>query len=55
MIINMSEGATDQEIEHVIDRVREAGFQAHVTRGTERCIVAAVGSGWANAPSTSGR
>jgi len=45
MIINMSEGATDQEIEHVIDRVREAGFQAHVTRGTERCIVAAVGSG----------
>ncbi len=45
MIINMSEGATDQEIQHVIDRVREAGFQAHVTRGTERCIVAAVGSG----------
>jgi 3-deoxy-7-phosphoheptulonate synthase len=45
MIINMSEGATDQQIEHVIERVREAGFQAHVTRGTERCIVAAVGSG----------
>lgn len=45
MIINMSEGATEQEIQHVIERVREAGFQAHVTRGTERCIVAAVGSG----------
>ena len=45
MIINMSEGASDQEIQHVIDRVREAGFQAHVTRGTERCIVACVGSG----------
>jgi 3-deoxy-7-phosphoheptulonate synthase len=29
----------------VIERVREAGYQAHVTRGTERCIVAAVGSG----------
>jgi 3-deoxy-7-phosphoheptulonate synthase len=45
MIINMNEGATEAEIQHVIDRVKEAGFQAHVTRGTERCIVAAVGSG----------
>src|SRR5215467_14258294 len=45
MIINMNEGATEQEIQHVIDRVKEAGFQAHVTRGTERAIVAAVGSG----------
>ncbi|MBV8476006.1 MAG: 3-deoxy-7-phosphoheptulonate synthase [Acidobacteria bacterium] len=41
----MNEGATEDEIQHVIERVREAGFQAHVTRGTERCIVAAVGSG----------
>src|SRR5205085_12602163 len=28
-----------------IDRVREAGYQPHVTRGTTRTIVAAVGSG----------
>src|SRR5207248_7252168 len=41
----MREGASDQEINHVIERVREAGYQAHVTRGTERAIVAAVGSG----------
>jgi 3-deoxy-7-phosphoheptulonate synthase len=45
MIINMSEQATKQEIEHVIERVKEAGYQAHVTRGEERTIVAAVGSG----------
>lgn len=45
MIINMREGASEQEIQHVIDRVKEAGYQAHVTRGTERAIVAAVGSG----------
>ncbi len=45
MIINMREHATEQEIQHVIDRVKEAGFQAHVTRGTERTIVACVGSG----------
>jgi 3-deoxy-7-phosphoheptulonate synthase len=45
VIINMREGATDQQIEHVIERVKEAGYQAHITRGTERTIVAAVGSG----------
>ena len=45
MIVNMSDSATEQEIAHVIDRIREAGFQPHVTRGTEKTIVAAVGSG----------
>ena len=45
MIVNMAEGATDEQIEHVIERVREAGYNPHVTRGTQRTIVAAVGSG----------
>jgi 3-deoxy-7-phosphoheptulonate synthase len=45
MIVNMSEKATEPEIAHVIERIREAGYQPHVTRGTERTIVAAVGSG----------
>src|SRR5215471_7625155 len=45
MIVNMSDSATAEQIEHVIQRIREAGFQPHVTRGTERTIVAAVGSG----------
>jgi 3-deoxy-7-phosphoheptulonate synthase len=45
MIVNMSEGASEQEINHVIDRIREAGYQPHITRGTSRTIVAAVGSG----------
>jgi 3-deoxy-7-phosphoheptulonate synthase len=45
MIINMREHATEEEIQHVIDRVKEAGYQAHLTRGEERTIVAAVGSG----------
>ena len=45
MIVNMSDSATSEQIEHVIQRIREAGFQPHVTRGTERTIVAAVGSG----------
>jgi len=45
MIVNMKDGATEQQIEHVIERVREAGYQAHITRGEQRTIVAAVGSG----------
>jgi 3-deoxy-7-phosphoheptulonate synthase len=45
MIINMRERATEEEIQHIIERVKEAGYQAHVTRGEERVIVAAVGSG----------
>ena len=44
MIINMSENASESEVQNVIDRVKEFGFQPHVTRGTERTIVAAVGS-----------
>jgi 3-deoxy-7-phosphoheptulonate synthase len=45
MIVNMSDSATKEQIDHIIQRIREAGFQPHVTRGTERTIVAAVGSG----------
>ena len=45
MIVNMRERASEEQIQHVIDRVKEAGYQAHVTRGEERTIVAAVGSG----------
>lgn len=44
MIISMSANATEAETDRVIDRVRELGYQAHVTRGVERTIVAAVGS-----------
>lgn len=45
MIISMSEQATEQEIDHVILRIEECGYQAHVVRGTERTIIGAVGSG----------
>jgi 3-deoxy-7-phosphoheptulonate synthase len=45
MIVNMSEKASEQEIAHIIERIREAGYQPHLTRGVERTIVAAVGNG----------
>ena len=44
MIVNMKRAATEQEINHVIDRIKECGFQAHVVRGEERTIIGAVGS-----------
>lgn len=48
MIVNMCEGATEEQIQHIVERIREAGYQAHITRGTQRAIVAAVGSGRRN-------
>jgi 3-deoxy-7-phosphoheptulonate synthase len=44
MIVNMKRFATPEEIDHVIDRIKECGFQAHVVRGEERTIIGAVGS-----------
>jgi 3-deoxy-7-phosphoheptulonate synthase len=44
MIVNMKRAASAEEIEHVIDRIKECGFQAHVVRGEERTIIGAVGS-----------
>jgi 3-deoxy-7-phosphoheptulonate synthase len=45
MVVTMLEEATEDQVQHIIDRVNEAGYQAHTIRGTERTIVAAVGSG----------
>jgi 3-deoxy-7-phosphoheptulonate synthase len=45
VIINMTDGASEEQIAHVIEGVRLAGYQPHVIRGVERTIVAAVGSG----------
>jgi 3-deoxy-7-phosphoheptulonate synthase len=43
MIINMRAGASEQEVNHVIERVKECGFQAHVIRGEERSVIGVVG------------
>jgi 3-deoxy-7-phosphoheptulonate synthase len=44
MLVNMSSSATKQEINHVIERIRECGFQAHVIEGAERTVIGAVGN-----------
>src|SRR5687768_16618112 len=44
MLVNMSPSATKEEINHVIERIRECGFQAHVIEGAERTVIGAVGN-----------
>lgn len=44
MIVNMLTTATAEEIGHVIERVKECGYQAHVIQGAERTVIGAVGS-----------
>lgn len=44
MLVNMSSSATKQEINHVIERIKECGFQAHVIEGAERTVIGAVGN-----------
>ena len=44
MIVNMSNNATPDQIDHIIERIKECGFQAHVVQGAERTIIGAIGS-----------
>lgn len=44
MIVNMLAGATESEINHVVDRIKECGFQAHLIRGEERTVIGVVGN-----------
>lgn len=43
MIVVMEQGATEEQIKHMTDRVHQLGLKAHVIRGTERTVIAAVG------------
>ena len=43
MIIVMSSGASEQQIDGVIRRIKEAGLDANVSRGTERTVIGAIG------------
>lgn len=43
MIIVMQQGATEKQIEHVFDRIREYGYKVHPIYGTERTVIGAIG------------
>jgi 3-deoxy-7-phosphoheptulonate synthase len=44
MIVNMFGDATKEQIEHVVDRIKECGFQAHLIHGEERTVIGIVGN-----------
>ncbi len=43
MIIILKSGATDEQIDHVIERVESMGLRAHLSRGTHRTIIGVIG------------
>ncbi|HEX8523937.1 MAG TPA: 3-deoxy-7-phosphoheptulonate synthase [Tepidisphaeraceae bacterium] len=43
MIVVMKPGSTNQQVEHVVNLVREMGLKDHVIVGTERTVIAAIG------------
>src|SRR5207245_8739014 len=43
MIVVMKPGATQQQIDHVIERVPQLGLRSQVIVGTERTVIAALG------------
>jgi 3-deoxy-7-phosphoheptulonate synthase len=44
MIINMKAGASEAEVNHVVERIKECGFQAHIIKGEERSVIGVVGN-----------
>lgn len=43
MIVVMQKGATQEQIDHMIERVEGLGLKSHVIVGTERTVIAAIG------------
>ncbi|MFZ5826429.1 MAG: 3-deoxy-7-phosphoheptulonate synthase [Bacillota bacterium] len=43
MIIIMRKGATEAQVNDIIERVRNVGFGVHLSRGVERTIIGAIG------------
>ena len=43
MIVVMEKSSSDQQVEHIANRISELGLKSHIIRGTERTVIAAVG------------
>ena len=43
MIIILKSGATDAQIDHVVERVESFGLKAHLSRGQFRTIIGVIG------------
>lgn len=43
MVIVMKPGATEEQIQHVVDRLHEYNLREHISRGEERTLIGAIG------------
>ena len=43
MIVVMERGASDRQVDEVVKRLKEFGFDIHLSRGVERTIIGAIG------------
>jgi 3-deoxy-7-phosphoheptulonate synthase len=43
MIISMQAGASEEQIQHVVERIEALGFRAHLIRGSERVVIGVLG------------
>ena len=43
MIVVMEKSSSNQQIDHIANRISELGLKSHIIRGTERTVIAAVG------------
>ena len=44
MIIITKPGTTEQQIEHILDRIKEWGLKAEVSRGAVRTVIGVIGA-----------
>jgi len=43
MIIVMNKKVTQEQIDHVVDIIEKLGLQAHISKGTDKCIIGIIG------------
>ncbi len=43
MILNLKTGATEKEIEHVVEKIKELGYTPHISRGVKKTIIGLIG------------
>jgi 3-deoxy-7-phosphoheptulonate synthase len=43
MIVNMFGDASEEQVNHIVSRIKECGYQAHIIRGEERTVIGIVG------------
>src|SRR5437763_15910608 len=43
MIIVLRPNPTQQEVDHILERIQELGFKAHLSRGEHRTIIGVIG------------